>query len=414
MYQINRNVISAKNRHISKINNQIFVSLGFFAAFPIILLIGQNVLLFLLLFLFYTISKKRKLIQFNSVIQIIPVLFALGAIFSVLNILNKDTESVSRAVQVLPNYIYWSFLLFLFVAHRELFIKKYFYISKGIMYGLVVSIVYFFIQFLIPELFFLQKVTPNQFSFMCVCFTPIGIYHLKSINKKKLGYILAFISIIANAYAGRRAGTVLIFAGSLITLNLSNNFFSSTFKLVLVFIFIICMLQLDITKDYMFNNSPRVYDMLYNGDDVSKEDRSVLFRKAMVEKGLSIFEKNMLFGIGLNNFGLDNTAISGNFEGAKFVKNKNLQKSSHNSYILILAEGGLCLIIPFVLILLTPIVIFFIYQKRIPIYLKPVYISVLLMSIHLYYISAIVNVFAWVLLSIVLSISTIVINKKNI
>ena len=85
-----------------------------------------------------------------------------------------------------------------------------------------------------------------------------------------------------------------------------------------------------------------------DSSDYLSEDRSYLVRLAMIEKGLTLFRDNLAFGVGLNNFTKIEARIAGNFEGSEYVVNKDIYRkvSSHNSYVNILAEGGLFLAVP--------------------------------------------------------------------
>jgi len=123
---------------------------------------------------------------------------------------------------------------------------------------------------------------------------------------------------------------------------------------------------------------------------------------AQIEKSLLIFEKYPFSGIGLNNFTNYKVRLPGNFEGSEFVihKNKIDQKSAHNSYIGFMAEGGLVVIVPFVLLLLYLIIWFFVKLSKLKPEDKPIFIAIIHMGIHLYFIYAILNVFAWFLIGL--------------
>jgi O-antigen ligase len=122
----------------------------------------------------------------------------------------------------------------------------------------------------------------------------------------------------------------------------------------------------------------------------------------MIEKGIGLFKTHPLTGIGLNNFTGTKGEIQGAFEGFERIKYKKLDigKSAHNSYIGLLSEGGLVVIIPFFIILFLIIKHFLLHYKTIPAPEKAVYIGILMMSVHLYFISAILNVFAWFLIGL--------------
>ncbi|GCD77342.1 hypothetical protein JCM31826_08240 [Thermaurantimonas aggregans] len=153
---------------------------------------------------------------------------------------------------------------------------------------------------------------------------------------------------------------------------------------------------------FILQSSDRIHEMIYETEKVRTEDRSYLVRVAMVKKALAIFEKHPLTGIGLNNFTNYSIAFDESFEGAKYVvTRKNIQqKSAHNSYIGVLAEGGLLLFLPFVLILLIPIYHLIRNFNSIPVVQKPVFYGHVMMAVHLYFIMSIVNVFTWFLIAL--------------
>ena len=92
------------------------------------------------------------------------------------------------------------------------------------------------------------------------------------------------------------------------------------------------------------------------------------------------------------------------FEGNQWIRGKKLtyNSGSFNSYIQILAEGGLLMFIPFSVIMLFPIYKLVV-NPLMPNEKTPFLISFICMSIHLYFIAAIVNMWAWFLIGITLA-----------
>ena len=153
--------------------------------------------------------------------------------------------------------------------------------------------------------------------------------------------------------------------------------------------------------------NPRTHDLLYETSTTFKTDRSYLVRRAQIEKGLVLFEKKPLTGIGLNNFSsFNDVKLLGDFEGAIYVINKPgiTETSSHNSYINLLAEGGLLLAVPFALLILYTLVIFVKLFKELNNSEISFVIGFLMMLVHLYFITALVNVFCWFMIGMVVSI----------
>jgi O-antigen ligase len=150
-----------------------------------------------------------------------------------------------------------------------------------------------------------------------------------------------------------------------------------------------------------------VHEFIYENENVALEDRSILIRKLMLEKTFVIFSEHPLTGIGLNNFGNYKVDFIGNFEGGQLVVNKvGLdQTSAHNSYASLLGEGGLFLIVPFILLLLFNLYKFifhFTYRSQIQ---NAFYWAFLCMCIHLYLISALLSISAWFFIGLLTALS---------
>ena len=199
---------------------------------------------------------------------------------------------------------------------------------------------------------------------------------------------------------GRRAGFALILLGGIssyfvhfLKFNSLGRIFQSVSLVLVGWI----LFQTQFVEKRIRAGSPRVHRMIYSDGQYWENDRSFLIRRAMVEKGLALFNDDIWFGAGINNFMRVEGQIDGNFEGAKWVvrKQKVQRLSSHNSYINILAEGGLVLAVPFGGILLFLFFNGIMYFGRMHDVEKVVFISFVAMSIHLFFNNGIVNSLAW-------------------
>jgi O-antigen ligase len=155
--------------------------------------------------------------------------------------------------------------------------------------------------------------------------------------------------------------------------------------------------------------NPRIYGLIYESDKIATEDRSYLTRKLMIEKGLTIFEEHPLTGIGLNNFDNIEVEFKGEFVGSEFVieKEGTNETSSHNSYINIIAEGGLLLLIPLLLLMVFNLIQFVLKYNNRNSKINSLYWAFFAMCIHLYFITGIVNVYVWFLIAVCTAASTL-------
>ncbi len=102
---------------------------------------------------------------------------------------------------------------------------------------------------------------------------------------------------------------------------------------------------------------------------------SITRRVALNQVALTIFEKNVLFGVGINNFTLEAEKNTTNLVSKEIVR---FVQPVHNLLFLILSEGGL---------LLMTIILIFIYEARIDNFAKKTMILLAIASLDHYLIS---------------------------
>lgn len=385
---------------------KLFNKYTLFMAFPMILVLGQNITLLFFLYLYYIIPNKSVFYKYTHWIQYVVWLFMAGAIISVMDVNATAEDAQIRALSVLPNYIYWSvMLIFLINLRNWLNLNT---ISEYIFKGLFISIVFYLVSPFLPKIpGFLNSFTPNTYAFLCISFTaPAATYLL---YKKGYGYALLFVAVVLLSLllAGRRAGFVLVFISSMLSIHLKTISVKQIFITLLVAGFTLFLLQFQFVEDTLYTASPRIHELIYENDDISATDRSILTRKLMIEKSLLIYEEHPFTGIGLNNFTNYEVAFKGGFEGSEFIVNKEgmNETNPHNSYASLLGDGGLFLIVPFLIILFYNFVQFIRYYTNRSHIANTFYLAFLAMCVHLYFISAILNVYAWFMIGIVTAVS---------
>lgn len=399
---------------ITRLNEKYIYYFCLFMSFPSVLIFKINIsfLFFILFFIGLNIQKKF-IISYN--IQKILFFLLGGILFSYLFMPLNDEESKQKAFAVLPNYIYWIILVNVIIIKRDLFLTT--SIFKAITFGVVLSVFFFATwDYIFKFLPFFNVSSENTFSFLMICFLPISLFYIK--NKYGIYKSILFFGLVLFflAQSGRRAGTTLVLIEGVLTYLLTNISFKSITIMLFAFTFVYILVYNPFTTKILTENSPRLAEMFYENEDLDETDRSFLTRKAMVEKGIIILEKYPFTGIGFNNFGSYEVSFLGNFEGSQLIIDKEglNSKSAHNSYISLMAEGGLFVFIPFCLILLYILTFFITNFNSIPIDIKPLFFGFIGMIIHFYFISAILNVFAWFFLGLILaSIIMIKFNPKG-
>jgi len=378
-------------------------------AFPSLIILGQNasVLIFGAIVLFLLQNSRYPLLGFTKPAQWLAAFFAMGAVLSVANIPQEASgDAINRALSVLPNYLYWSILIIILVAQRHLINWQ--VVFKAIFWGVILTILYYlFLQHSLRIFSFFSGITPNNFAFLMICFAPLAIQYLKDQKGRIWATIFLALLVLILLRDGRRAGMVLVFIGGLVVLFADRINWKRILVAGVLIPIAIALLFTQQVESLVFQSSERIHEMIYQTEKIRQQDRSFLTRVAMIKKGMAIFDQYPYTGIGLNNFTNFSINFDRSFEGAKYVVNKaDVQKTSaHNSYINVLAEGGLFLFIPLVLLLALNIIHFIRHFNELQNHL-PVFIGLLCMSVHLYFISAIVNVFGWFLIGLACAVTS--------
>lgn len=382
----------------------------FFMVASFLMIYGVNISFFLFFSLIYWSIKSTNLniFKINNKIKFFALLFGLGALSSTLNNFNNELL-FNSSLSVLPNYLYWSLMILFFSSFQNKFKINQYLVFKTISFAVITIIFYYlFLHDVIANKIFFKKFTPNNVVFLLICFVPYLIFYLKCKYSFTTSFFILIVILGFLLITERRAGIVLVTFGGLGALfhnNFKNISILKIIKNVIIILLIGFMIQIKPIKNMIFKTSPRIHSIIY--DDISNLDidRSLLVRKAMVEKGIKLLNSNILFGVGLNNFTKSETEVSGDFDGSEYVISKDIFKktSSHNSYINILAEGGLFLGIPFVLIILFIIKNFISNFSKLNDFDIIIFISFSCMLIHFYFINAITNSLSWLNFSLALT-----------
>lgn len=391
---------------------------GFLMAFPAIVIV-QNVSVFVFPFLIKALSDLNlKIFSVRHLIQFFALLFGLGAIMSVIWMPDDySPNSMDNALAVLPNYLYWTLLVVVMVNVRRFLFLDVAGLYKVVFWGVIASCCYYFL--LSPILDFVpifKRISQNAFAFILICFSPIASYFCRMKYGRLWCWIFVCCIVVLAFLSGSRSGSILVFIGSFSILFIDRiRVRNALFLLGVISVGYVAVFEIPITRALIYNLNSRTHDLIYNREEVLRTDNSYLVRVAMIEKTLVIHEKYPITGIGLNNFTNYVVQFPEDFPGAERVLRKSEinETSAHNSYAGILAEGGLLLLIPFLMILSYCLFSFLKSLNVMSEKIKPVFIGLTCMSIHLYFIMAIVNVFAWFLIALACAFSVLV-NRREL
>lgn len=365
------------------------------------------------LLLFNYRRKYGYMLRYESYTQLIALIFGGAAILSTLSTtIHLEKGNFFSSLTVLPNYLYWSFILLFFISHRKNINLN---ISiKSISYGLFFTIVYHYLLIFLNLNNFpgLVGSSQNGFAFKMIIFSPIALYFFYTRKGFAKTVFAALLLIYVAIVSGSRSGTGIVLISNIMILmyiysNERRTLFIATF-IPIIFSGII-FFNSNYFWDIIYDINPRFYNIVLEKSNILTNDTSFLFRRAQVEKGLEVFDKYPFLGIGLNNFQSYYIYQPLNFEGSHWIaaKDQVFNASAHNSYINILAEGGLLLFIPFSTLLFLPIFRILIKIIRLNEFTIQFvfFVSFISMAIHLYFISAILNMYAWVLIALGLVVS---------
>lgn len=381
---------------------------SFFIVCPIVVIV-QNISAFFFPFLVVNYSNLtgNEFFKKPSFADYLILLFGIGAIISVIFSFTGPVEdSVSKGLTVLPNYLYWVIVVLFFSSYAKKLDYKTIY--KACFWGTLLSIGYYYLLMrYLRGVFVFSGFSPNQFSFILICFGSVSVYYAQERFGKIYAILMALTVVAAGALTGSRSGSLLTFLSCFLTLYSSRLNATRIAGGVVLGILGLVSMQLPVVKNLIFNINERTYELIYNSGEVLKTDQSYLIRVAQVEKGLAMFAERPVTGSGLNTFGDYRHDFKGEFEGFEILARKShLQLdalSSHNSYINLMAEGGLVLFAPFALLMVGLFIYFISNFKKIHDFQKPFFWALLAVSIHLYFITAIVNVFIWMLIGLAAS-----------
>lgn len=391
---------------------------SFFMAYPFWTLVQNISFFYMLLFYQKSFHLPYKMAEIRGFMSFVSVLFMIGTFASTIGAgINLGYEYFILAIKVLPNYLYWGVLI---ITIGNLGLKtiplSQFY--RMFFFGIIATVItFFFLKPLFSGLPIYRNVTQNNFAFVLICFSPMCTAYVQQKWKNSF-YTLLFVTgiTLAGFASGSRSGSLLVFAGCALVIAIDSWLRMVIFAFLGFLLYLVTpqLLNSPIIKNNIHSLNERTYELIYETDETLTTDRSYLTRLAMIEKGLNIFEQYPIAGIGIGNFSNKSFEVDFNFEGSEFIEGKEefleAKTNPHNSYVSFLSEGGLILFIPAVLLMFYPIFYFITRFNVIKHEEKAIFISVLFMCIHAWFIAGMVNVYGWFILGIA---NSYILNRKN-
>lgn len=391
-----------------------------FSAFPCIILFQNISFYFFLILLYKDKSKFINLFRIENIMDKGALLFIFASIISVIFSLSNNSGNFIRSIQVLPNYLYWGVLII--VLPRILILNKIslYEISKFIVLGIVFTILsYFPLQSLFDLIPVYQSMSQNSFAFLLIIFSPLVVNYFQIKYKSfSLSIFISIILTLCGFLSGSRSGSILVLFGSFTILLLGNRrlLFFFIISIIPLSILVPNLLETQLVKGTVFKLNERTYELIYGETGNLDEDLSFLTRLAMIEKGKVIFSKYPFTGVGLNNFTEVDYDFKMDFEGGellnRFYDSKLKSTNPHNSYLSFISEGGILLFIPVLFLMFYPVYYFFYHFKKLNSTEIALFLGIICMCIHSYFIAGMINSFAWLLIS--LAQFVVIKNNRNL
>jgi O-antigen ligase len=273
------------------------------------------------------------------------VFVAIGAVLSEESFREREVFSI---FQLTIQYVYWVVL--------ALFIKTWIYeydfykLSRVILVAAIVSVVYY--------LFFNRFYSiyaPNAFAYVIVTVMPLGFYYVMQRFSLPVAMLIGAWFVVGVLFSESRTGLVLTIVELLLLFGLSSRRMKEValgFTALLIPLMVLFAVSYDEAKmdsakyalaDMIEDYSPKIAHTLRMKENILERDKSWLIRELMLQKGERIFEEHPFFGVGVGNFmyysaSLDIRGVSHWLHEDE--ENYN-QRSSQNSYLMILAEDGI-------------------------------------------------------------------------
>ncbi len=288
----------------SKIRNNIQYYFALFNVFSVITLF-VNLTFYLFPFFFRNVTKSKKARRGFTLEYKLSIIFLLGTLISVFDVwtLDQGKERIINALIVLPNYIYWIIILYTFNRYRDSIDMN--MVGKGALWGILACIFYSDMPFLneLRNTIFFKNLQQNIFAFIIIIFCPIALLYVHHKWGDLRLYLIAIVFVVAAALSESRSGTLLVFIEAVIFISYLNR--NKILIYIGAFIFfltlLISSLFIDVAENMIYQLNPRAHELLFE-DDVLNHDQSFLTRKAIIEKGFSLFERSPYTGVGINNF----------------------------------------------------------------------------------------------------------------
>jgi len=343
---------------------------AFFLAFPAIDVAGLSITFYLFFIILIIHARHRvSIITRDKTNKWFILLFVAGTIGTLSHPHFAREVSFLSDFKTIAQYAYWILLAMYIRSNYRLI--DWWKIARALVWGLCALVVGYYFLPINGDLAFFNihsGISRNGFVYNLLAFFPLTVIYLKNLRPRFLRVSLFALFVLSVLLSNGRAGFILIILETLLVGMILYPGLTRTIKVGLLFVLIVFVFwqinseSILITKisSAIEHVNPRASAML-NKEGTEGDltlDKSWLLRRLMLDKSMEIVAKYPVFGIGWMHF-INYDAQLNTLK--KYPRLQYLDKtylntrSSHNSYAMYLAEGGIAGFIFLIVILLTTI-----------------------------------------------------------
>ena len=417
------------NYKLPGVIQQLLAIYAFFLAFPCIDIFGISITFFIFLVIIAIhVFKRIQIVTPDKTNKWFILLFSAGTLSTLFHPPLDIEVSIMADVKTISQFFYW-FLLAMYV-RSNFYLIDWWRLSKYFLWGIVALIIGFYYSPFKIDLDFIKigfKLSRNGFIYNMLSFIPFTMWYMRYSNLRRIYLLILCMFVLSILFSNGRAGFVLILIqvmliGLILYPRFRGIFLTGIFALAFTFVIWQFYSEAGITSDIADIVRPvnkRAAAMIaregYEGD--LSLDKSWQLRRLMVDKAVETVREYPLFGVGWLHFEnyFARFETLGNYprllsHGDKFLNTR----SSHNSYAMYLAEGG---IIGFMILL---VILFITFKPLTRKFLKnslsesdlPM-VSMLILAIYFYVITSITGANTWFVIGASLGCAGTYLNSKN-
>lgn len=347
---------------------------GLLIAFPFleIPLVGISVSFPLFVWICHRVKNRshgRRLFWITGMLDKLMLLFILAAGISIILAPPADRGGLDLVIKDAKSFLYLAYWFGVYLFFRRWYhridVRR---LSFFVLIGILLSTIVVLFGYKTYGGFYAigpLKISQNAYALNAVACIGVGAVSLLIGYKGWPVLLYALGMIYPMLRSDSRAGIIImVLQGVAITAlayfgnrrRMRQSFVFGLGALLLVFSLIGVSMDFDAVGDkigaWVEPYSPDMAEALIDPQRVNEQDKSWLIRKTQVDKGIDLFGRHPLTGVGWGHF----KYVRGDIDVIQYeyltrsYDDYALARSSHNSYIQVLAETGLLGFIPLVLI----------------------------------------------------------------